>query len=151
MGSDSPMRFSALIETSERRKHIQSVYDDLGMNRVATVHKSVNKLYSNVQSKVNKKILFVFGILFLLTFISSYWLKPNFLLKSNKIDPKLSKNKDKNVNTTKLEVQPKRINLIKLCLLSCIVASIFTTLLYFLRNRISFVGAMMIEDPLPYL
>lgn len=157
MSNDSPLRFPPLIETAERRKHIQSIYDELGMSRIASavstvpsnVKSTVNNLYSNVQSKINKKILIVFTVLFLLTFAGFYWMKPNFILKSEKT--KLETKNNKQDQITKINIAAKRINYIKLAMLSLIVASVFTLLLYLLRNRISFVGTIMTETPLPYL
>ena len=71
MSSDSPLRFPPLIETAERRKHIQNIYNDLNMKRVAVaasvsggVKSTVNNLYSNIHSKFNKKIMIVFTIVF---------------------------------------------------------------------------------------
>lgn len=156
MSGDSPMRFPPLIETAERRKHIQNIYNDLNMKRVATsvsngVKSTVSNLYSNVHSKFNKKVIIVFFILFLLSFASGYWLKPNFLLKSNKNKPEKTKSKQIDSKSTKLEIEVKRINYIKLGLLSLLISCIVTGMLYLLRNKVSFIGKLMIEDPLPYL
>jgi hypothetical protein len=127
-----------VINSYNRSKYINKLKGNIGVvkegNRTPIHYKLMDK-YEDIASQIPKRNIFIFCFIFVLVFFILYYFKFSFILKPNEVQNtnfKISSSKNNN----------KIVSYWKLTLYSLIITIILYTVLYFTKNKVSYIGKL---------
>jgi len=135
-----------IINSINRSRYIDKLKANIGIlkfNKTPIHHKLMDK-YEDLTSNIKSKYVITFVSILVITTILLYYFKPKFILiNNNKVIEenklKISSNKQKENKTNE-----KIISYWKLLLYSFIITIIIYSVLYFMRNKVSYIGKIFL-------
>lgn len=142
MSSKNSPKMNNLIKSSERKRYISTLEQKLGekgTTRTPIHHKIMDK-YEDITSNISRKNMIIFFSMFIVICVVLYYFKPRFVLAAPKINEKsLFKISSRMNEDKRLE---RNVSYFKLLLYSMIITIILFSILYFMRNKSSYVAKL---------
>lgn len=128
-----------VINSINRRRYIDKLKGNIGAikenNRTPIHYKLIDK-YENITSNVPIKHIAIFFSIFILFCVVFYYFKPSFILKKQIQESTLKISSKSNKQNEKV------VSYWKLLFYSLIISTVLFSILYFLRNKNSYIGKL---------